>query len=84
MSDKFVSNLNIDLFVEKIYIMGVSKDDIDDYLHLSIQFEITDNPHEKMKIIDNLFLSFETNYPDLFKILEDDINQVYFENRPDF
>lgn len=83
-NDKHVSNVYIDTFVEKISYLGVSKDDVDDFLHRSMLYEITEDVYEKMGILDSIMFDFECRYPELYQTLDDDVNQVYFENRVDF
>lgn len=84
MMNKHFSNVHIDNFVEKLSSFEVNNDDISDFLHRSVQYEMSEDVYEKMEILDNLFFDFKCKYPDLNEILEDDIYLVYFENRPDF
>lgn len=83
-NNKHVSNVHIDNFVEKISTLGIQKEDIEDFLHRSMQYEITEDVYEKMDILDSIMFDIETNYPELYNTLEEDINLVYFENRFDF
>lgn len=76
---KFTSNVHIDNFIEKVSRLGVTPEDISDYLDYSARFEMSENIEEKLSVLDTLFLNFRIKYPNVSQDLEEDISQVYLD-----
>lgn len=79
MYSQYLSNVHIDNFVEKISILGVRPEDINDYLEYSVQYESIESEEDKRSLLDSMFFDFQVKYPELNLQLQDDINQVYLD-----
>ena len=79
MYSQYLSNVHIDNFVERISLLGVKPEDINDYLQYSVQYESIESFDEKQSLLDNMFFDFQVKYPELNTQLNDEINQIYID-----
>jgi hypothetical protein len=74
------SNVHIDDFVQNLASIGVSSEDIESYLYISQQFEMTVDIVEKMDHLENLFTHFQSRYPQLYELMEEEMSIVVYRN----
>ncbi len=74
------SNIHIDEFIEVLASMGVSSEDVESFSYLSQQFEITEDLKEKMDTLETIFNYFQSKYPDLYELLEEEMSIVTYKN----
>jgi len=75
-----ISNQHIDEFIEIISTMGVTSEDIESYLYISQQFEMCKDMKEKLDHLQILENHFQSKYPHLYELLEEEISIVTYKN----
>lgn len=73
------TNIFIDYFIENLVNYNVDPKDISDYLDYSFQFESTSDIENKNKILENFFLTLQTQYPNIYEELDPQIKSLYYE-----